>query len=84
MKGERMHMEWDSNGFKKFIQRNNIIDLHTSNGIFTLNNKRGGAHQIASRLDRFLITKDIICLGGNIDSTIIPMAGYDHWPIELQ
>ena len=59
-KGGRMHLDLDSNGFKKFIHGNHLIDLQTSNGIFTWNKKRGGAHQIASRLDRFLITEDLI------------------------
>lgn len=44
-----------SESFKEFIEETNLIDMETVNGCFTCSNKRGGKHQVASRLHRFLI-----------------------------
>jgi len=33
-----------------------LVDTEASNGIFTWNNKRGGESQVASKLDRFIIS----------------------------
>lgn len=60
------------------------MDISTSNGIFTWSNKRKGAHQISSRLDRFLVSDNAIHLGGEFNAEIIPQGGSDHWPILLQ
>jgi hypothetical protein len=37
-----------------------MVDIKTSNGQFTWNNKRINQHQIATRLDRFLVSESII------------------------
>lgn len=42
------------------------------------------SHQIDSRLDQFLITEDIIHLGGELAATIILASGSDHCLIQLQ
>eukprot|EP00253_Pinus_taeda_P036183 PITA_36183 len=39
--------------------------------------------QIASRLDRFLISDNAIHIGGEFTAHIIPFSGSDHWPIKL-
>eukprot|EP00253_Pinus_taeda_P013020 PITA_13020 len=83
-KGGRMKLEEDSTGLKEFIQNNQLIDLQTSNGLFTWTNKRRGPHHIASRLDRFLISDNAIHLGGALHASILPQGGSDHWPIMLQ
>eukprot|EP00253_Pinus_taeda_P023386 PITA_23386 len=79
-----MKLEDDNIGFKDFIQSNQLIDIQTSNGTYTWTNKRRGIHNIASRLDRFLISDNVIHLGGDFHASILPQGGSDHWPIMLQ
>eukprot|EP00253_Pinus_taeda_P020399 PITA_20399 len=83
-KGGRMKLEEDNNGFKEFIRSNQLIDIQTSNGTYTCTNKRRGVHNIASRLDRFLLLDNAIHLGGDFHASILPQGGSDHWPIMLQ
>eukprot|EP00253_Pinus_taeda_P005412 PITA_05412 len=54
-----------------------------ANGIFTWTNKRSAALQIASRLDRFLVSDNAVHLGGEFTAHIIPFSRSDHWPTEL-
>jgi len=80
----RSTLEGDSIDFKDFIHRNQLMDLQTSNGVYTWTNKRRGPQHIASRLDRFLISDNFIHLGGDFHNSIMPQVGSDHWPIMLQ
>eukprot|EP00253_Pinus_taeda_P031207 PITA_31207 len=82
--GVRTRLENDSNGLKEFIQNNQLMDIQTSNGVFTWTNKRRGTQHIASRLDQFLISDNAIHLGGDFHASIMPQGGSDHWPIMLQ
>ena len=59
------------------------MDITTGVGWFTWNNKRTGDCHIASRLDRFLVSKSIINLGSEIHSSTLFGRGSDHWPIKL-
>ena len=61
-----------------------VVNIPTINGKFTWNNRRGGSKQISSRLDRFLISEHIIELDIFYESSILPSAGSDHWPIKLE
>eukprot|EP00253_Pinus_taeda_P021345 PITA_21345 len=70
--------------FKEFIQNNLLIDIQLCNGMHTWRNRRAGRHQIASKLDRYLISDNTVHLGGDISASILPFAGSDHWPISLQ
>eukprot|EP00253_Pinus_taeda_P001856 PITA_01856 len=70
--------------FGDLIRDQNLIDIQTINGSHTWNNRRGGANQIASRLDRFLISEQIMLKDVFIEATILPVAGSDHWPIKLE
>lgn len=63
---------------KEFIQKNWLIDLPFNNGIFTWSNKRAGLHQIASRLDRFLLSDNTIHIGGDFATSILPYSRSDH------
>eukprot|EP00253_Pinus_taeda_P028889 PITA_28889 len=59
------------------------------NMITSLEEKMGGRnrlgkHQIASKLDRFLISDNSVHLGGDITATILPHSHSDQWPISLQ
>lgn len=73
----------DSEAFLDFIKLANLVDVFPRSGVFTWNNKRGGEKQIASRLDRFLVTKGILMEGIIVESDILPSGGSDHWPITL-
>ena len=46
--------------FNEMITEQRLVDIPTINGIHTWNNWRGGKNQIASRLDRFLISEQIM------------------------
>eukprot|EP00253_Pinus_taeda_P021755 PITA_21755 len=82
-KGGRCRINKDGTLLKDFIQDNWLIDILTTNGIFTWTNKRSADLQIASRLDRFLVSDNAVHLGGEFTAHIIPFSGSDHWPIEL-
>lgn len=74
----------DNSGFKDFMKSNHLMDIQTSNGVYTWTNKRRGTQHITSRLDRFLISDNAIHLGGDFRASIVPQGGFDHWPIMLQ
>ena len=42
--------------FNELLIDQRLVDIPTTNGVFTWNNRRGGKSQIASRLDRFLLS----------------------------
>eukprot|EP00253_Pinus_taeda_P019617 PITA_19617 len=83
-RGGRAKLDQDSTHFKDFIHNNSLIDLQTPNGVHTWSNRRTGRHQIASKLDRFLISDSVIHLGGDLSALILPHFGSDYWPIALQ
>ena len=61
-----------------------LVDMETSNGIFTWNNKIGGPTQVALKLDRFIVSKELLLRGSNITTLILPFGGLYHWPIQLE
>eukprot|EP00253_Pinus_taeda_P024975 PITA_24975 len=61
-----------------------LVDTKTRNGPFTWNNKRGGAAQVASKLDRFIISEDLILTSLDLSDLILPFGGLDRWPIQLE
>eukprot|EP00253_Pinus_taeda_P024927 PITA_24927 len=86
LNANRQHPLWinrDGTLLKDFIQHNWLIDIPTANGLFTWTNKQVAPLQIASRLDRFLLSDNAVHLGGEFTAHIIPFSGSDHWPIEL-
>eukprot|EP00253_Pinus_taeda_P010667 PITA_10667 len=72
-----------SEAFLDFINSANLVDVYPKSGAYTWNNKRGGERQIASRLDRFLISESILMEGVIVESDILPSGGSDHWLISL-
>ena len=83
-RGGRPKLETESSLFKNFIQNQQLIDLQFCNGLFTWSNRRTGRQNIASKLDRFLISDNAIHIGGDLSASIIPLPGSDHWQISLQ
>ncbi|GMI72091.1 hypothetical protein HRI_000878400 [Hibiscus trionum] len=65
--------------FREFINKNNLIDLPLSGGKFTW--FRGGNSVEASRLDRFLISPEILLNFPNLIQCTLPRSLSDHRPV---
>lgn len=83
-KGGTRTLGRDSIAFHNFITNMKLVDMETNNEIFTWNNKRGGPTQVASKLDRFLISEELLLMGSSLNALILPFGGSDHWPIQLE
>eukprot|EP00253_Pinus_taeda_P004365 PITA_04365 len=70
--------------FNEMIEELRLVDIQSIIGIYTWNNRRGGKNQIASRLDRFLVSEAIMKMDVFVEAKIIPSLGSDHWPIRLE
>jgi hypothetical protein len=55
-KGGTRRLDRDAEEFSSFIDTMEMVDIRTSNGQFTWNSKRINNHQVATRLDRFLVS----------------------------
>jgi hypothetical protein len=82
-KEELERLDQESSDFNSLIDNINLIDLETPNGIYTWTNRRTGTHQIACRLDRFLISDSLMLEGTTLEASILDFHGLDHWPIQL-
>lgn len=56
-KGAMRKLNRDAEAFHNFINGANLIDIHSENGVYTWNNKRGGDRKISSHLDHFPFLK---------------------------
>ena len=81
--GGRRTMDKFQEAFRECLARGLLIDVETGNGWFTWNNKRGGEHLVASRLDRFLVAENIMHSTGDFMAAVLLANGSDHWPISL-
>ncbi len=61
-KGGTKALGRDSLEFQTFIDNMELVDTDMNKGLFTWNNKRGGESHIASKLDIFIISEDIILI----------------------
>eukprot|EP00253_Pinus_taeda_P023436 PITA_23436 len=82
-KGGIRKLNKDSEAFVEFIMLARLVDIQPRSGAYTWNNRRGGERQIASRLDRFLVSESLLLEGVIVYSDILPCGGSDHWPISL-
>jgi exonuclease III len=82
-KGGSRRLDQDSTNFNSLIDNLNLIDLEIINGIHTWTNRRTKLHQIACRLDRFLISDSLMLEGTALEASILDFPGSDHWPIQL-
>jgi hypothetical protein len=71
-------LDRDVKEFSNFIDTSEMVDLKTNNGQFTWNNKQMSQYQVATRLDRFLVSESIIMQGLTLDYNILPWGGSDH------
>lgn len=77
-KGGTRTLSKDSIAFQTFIDNMKIVDTDMSNGLFTWNNMRGGESQVASKLERFIISKDLMLIDKEMTMRILPFGGSDH------
>jgi exonuclease III len=82
-KGGSRRLDRDSAEFNSSIDDLRLIDLEAINGMHTWSNRRMGLHQIACKLDRFLVSEPLMMDGMAIESSILNRTGSDHWPIQL-
>jgi len=78
-KGRTRQLGRDSIAFQDFIMNMGLVDTEIINGTFTWNNKRGGASQVASKLDRFIVSEDLLLIGAAMTASIFPFEGSDQW-----
>ena len=69
--------------FRDLLTDLHLVDISIINWKYTWNNRRGERHQIASCLDRFLASEDLVSLDVYYEATILPTLGSDHWPIRI-
>jgi len=81
--GGTRKLDQNSEKFNSMIHQLNLVDVRTTNGVFTWNNKRIGEHVVASRLDRFLLSKSIATSGRDHHAVSLPTIGSDHWALSL-
>ena len=82
-KGGRRVLDKYQEEFMEILSQSSLVDLETEDGWFTWHNKRGGGHLVASILDIFLVSEDIMRVSGEIWKNVLLVAGSDHWPICL-
>jgi exonuclease III len=82
-KGGSRRLDRDSGDFNSLIDDLRLIDLEANNGIHTWSNRRTGLHQIACKLDRFLVSEPLMMDDTAMESSILNRIGSDHWPIQL-
>ena len=61
-----------------------LVDTETINGTFMWNNKRGGAFQVALKLDIFIVSEDLLLIGPVVRTSILPFGGSYHWLVQLE
>jgi len=83
-KGGTRTLSRDSVAFQYFLTNMKLVDMEPNNGIFTWNNKRGGSSQVASTLDRFIISEELLLMGSSLTTLILPFGGSNHWHIQLE
>jgi exonuclease III len=77
-KGGSRRLDRETNEFNSLIENLHLIDLETINGIHTWTNRRTGIHQIACKLDQFLISDSLMLEGTSLEATILNFSSSDH------
>ena len=77
-KGGRRVRDKYQEEFREILSQSSLVDLEIGDGWFTWNNRRGGDHLVASRLDRFLVSENITRGSGEIWTNVLPTAGSYH------
>jgi hypothetical protein len=82
-RGVNRRMDNDNNSFQKVIDDLCLVDLNTINRTYTWSNRQSVSHQVAFRLDRFLISESLVLEGHLLEANILPRLGSYHWSIQL-
>jgi exonuclease III len=83
-RGGSRHLDWDSGDFNTLIDDLHLIDLDANNGLHTWTNMRNGIHQIAYKLDRFLISESLMLEGTTMESAILNFRFEKLWLDHLE
>lgn len=83
-KGGTRVLAKDSMTSHTFIDKMKLVDIKMDNKIFTLNNKRGGESKVASKLDRFIISEDLMLNNKEMVARVLQFGGLDHWLVQLE
>lgn len=70
--------------FKLWVDKLSLLEIPSSNGIFTWNNRRKDNDYIAEKLDRFFILGNISSYNKDLQSSILLFTGSDHFPVCLE
>jgi len=82
-RGGSRQLDKESGDFNSLIDNLSLIDMNTNNGLHTWTNRRTRSHQIACRLDRFLVSEVFMLEGTSMEVTILNFSRSDHWPLQL-
>ena len=82
-KGRRRALDKYQEAFSEFLSQSSLVDVEIGNGWCTWNKKRVGEHMVASPLDHFLVSENIMHSTGEILADVLPATGSDHSPICL-
>lgn len=69
----------DSIAFQTFIDNMNLVEIDMSNDLFSSENKRGGESKVTSKLERFIISEDLMLTNKDMVAIILPFS-----PLEAQ
>ncbi|XP_012453280.2 uncharacterized protein LOC105775300 [Gossypium raimondii] len=70
-------------GFRDILEELSLVDVKTGNGWFTWSNNREGANHVKERLDRFLVSEDLIENLPFISTNVVRQSKSDHEEILL-
>ena len=82
-KGGKQVLEKFQEAFRDLLAHDPLIDLVTGVGWYTWNNNHGGEHLVSLRIDRFLVSEDIVRGIGKISASVLRETGSDPWPISV-
>jgi len=74
-KGGTRSLSRDSSAFQTFSDNINLVDTNWNIGLFTWNNRRGGDTLVASKLDRFFISENLMTDGKEVTTQVLLFGG---------
>ncbi|XP_059073561.1 uncharacterized protein LOC131874284 [Cryptomeria japonica] len=69
--------------FNDWINRNSLLEIQTAENTLTWNNRRKGFSDIADKLDSFFIHGGLKEFNYTMEAEILPLSGFDHYPLQL-
>ncbi|KAL1077791.1 hypothetical protein V6Z11_D10G119000, partial [Gossypium hirsutum] len=81
--GGRRKSRASMDGFRDILEELSLVDVKTGNGWFTWSNNREGANHVKERLDRFLVSEDLIENLPFISTNVVRQSKSDHEEILL-